>query len=409
MNGDKRTNVTVKVNGHFFEKPEKEKQQPTQEEHKPRVRIQGPSMTELEKLPKREDAWDRMQQLRDKQDREPQAPQHPLEYREEIAYEEQGKTWRGTFANYFSSFPKGPVVRTMLSTGGAIAIGLAFGFMVLSVFSQEQFSSSYRSVLNSTVETLTAPTASLVEKTESTDPALTQGQSGSSPADGISVTAPLQLAAFNMYVAQAGVFQPDASAQQATEPLDQLGLPHLLYSDGEKQYMFAAAAPTRDAVLGLASGLKSKGIEVFVKEFAFPGYEGQAAVGKAEGAAKNPDLALFFSTGLQLANTLSSQSGMATASSQPVFPAEQANEIKQWHRQFLEESRLMQVPEAWEPYFQGMVSGINQAVTARDKMEEAFAAKKTESAESYAWQVQAGVLGYLEQYAKWVRAMGKNA
>ncbi|MDF2682008.1 MAG: hypothetical protein K0R47_3198, partial [Brevibacillus sp.] len=59
------------------------------------------------------------------------------------------------------------------------------------------------------------------------------------------------------------------------------------------------------------------------------------------------------------------------------------------------------------PYFSGMVNGINQAMDARDKMAEANTGKKTQSAESYAWQVQAGILGYLENYSAWVQQVQK--
>ncbi|WP_421616890.1 hypothetical protein ACAF76_014765 [Brevibacillus sp. TJ4] len=424
MNGEKRNNVTLKMNGRFFDQAEKqpEKQQleqPAQENStgKPRVRIQGPTLAEIENMPKREDAWDRMQQLRNQQEQMPPAApapqQHPLEFegqneeREELSKSHQGVA---AFSDYVRSFPRGPVVRTLLSTVGAIAIGLVFGFMVLSVFSEEQFTSSYRSVLNSTVETLTAPTASLSGEKQGGDsaPQTEDGSTQSLAAGANPVAVPLQLDAVTMFVAQAGVFQPDASAQAATEPLTQLGLPHLLYSDGERQYMFAAAAPNRDAVLGFASNIKNKGIDVYVKEFQFPSYHGQVTVGKAEGATEEPDLAQFFSTGLQLANLLSSQSGMVVSANQAAFTPEQASEIKELHRQFLEESRLMQVPAAWETYVQGMVNGINQAVAAREKMAESSAGNR-QSAESYAWQVQAGVLGYLEQYAKWVQQLGKHA
>lgn len=410
MSGEKRNHVTLKVNGRFFEQEEKEKQLPKQEERQPRVRIQGPSPAEMEKLPKREDAWDRMQQLREKQQ---QPPSQPILYEggQHESYEageEEQKPWSRSLRRYFGSFPQGPVVRAILGTGGAIAIGLVFGFMVLHVFSQEQFSSTYRSVLHDTVETLSAPAASLGEEKAPAGP-----QDDATPLSaaqqGTSASAPLQLAEVKMYVAQTGVFQPDASAQAAAEPLDQLGLPHLLYTDAEKQYMFAAAAPTRDAVLGFASRIKGKGIDVFVKEFSFPSYQGKVAVGKAEGATDSPDLSLFFAAGVELANTLSSQSGMVVTSAQPVFPAEEANKIKEQHRRFLEESRRMQVRAEWEPYFQGMVSGINQAVAAHEKMVEASVGKKTESADSYAWQVQAGVLGYLEQYAKWLQQVEKTA
>ena len=414
MSGEKKRNqITLKVNGHFFEREEKRMKLPGQEGSKPRLRIQGPSPAELEKLPKREDAWDRMQQLRASQESQP--PQSPL-FRDEGGkyqdYEAERKPWSLSFQRFYRSFPKGPVVRTLLSTTGAVAIGLAFGFMVLSVFTQEQFSSTYQTVLQDTVETLTGPAASsLEEENRLAGPGSPEEKYPANPGErhGASITASLQLPQLHLFVAQTGVFQSDAPAQTAAEPLDQLGLPHLLYTDGEKQYLFAAAAPSRDAVLGFASLVKNRGMDVYVKEFAFPSYVGEVVVGKADKASDSPDLSLFFQTGLELVNTLSDRSGMVVSSAHPALPAEEAGEIKELHRKFLEQSRLLSVQAEWESSFQGMVNGVNQAVAAHDKMVEATAGKKTDSADSYAWQVQAGVLGYLEHYAKWVQLLGKTA
>jgi len=47
-------------------------------------------------------------------------------------------------------------------------------------------------------------------------------------------------------------------------------------------------------------------------------------------------------------------------------------------------------------------------MAAREKMAEASAGKKIESAESYAWQVQAGVLEYLEGYASLLQQAQKK-
>lgn len=212
-----------------------------------------------------------------------------------------------------------------------------------------------------------------------------------------------------MHVAQVGVFQLDAPEEAATQPLTKLGLPHLLYNDSTKQYMFAAAATSREAVLGFASNLKTKGLEVFVKEFSFPAYQGEVKIEQsAEPTTTQPNLDLFFTAGRELTEALSAQSGLVITSAQPaIAPADTAT-LKEKHRKFLEAGKVNTLPAEWQPYFQEMVNGLNQAVAARDKMAEASGGKKTESAESYAWQVQGGILTYLESYTKWLQQLDKG-
>jgi hypothetical protein len=431
VNGEKKNHVTVKMNGRFWdEKRETQKQEAsakrTPKDDTPRVKIQGPTVIPPQK--KENDAWERMMQLRGAAQRETSRDVTPIavESSEEIPWQEEVTETTETYGSYshtpakrlLSFWPKAPIWRTALTTGGAVAIGLLFGFLVLNIFSQEQFSQSYGSVLSDTVQTLTAQDTESDSSGEQKPPAAPASSeeagagtgagaktSGENAPAGEQRDVSLQVPQISMFVAQAGVFQPDASKQSAVEPLAKAGIPHLLYkdTDGGKQYMFAAAAPTRDAVLGFASSLKNKGMDVYVKEFAFPAFQGAVPVSKSAADAEGQKVQAFFDNGVKLAKTLSAQSGMIITSGQLSATPQETADLKEWHRQFLEDSRLIQVQTAWKPLFEGMVNGINQALAARDKMAEASAGKKGESAESYAWQVQAGVLGYLENYASWVQ------
>ncbi|MFY0543457.1 hypothetical protein [Brevibacillus sp. H7] len=392
MSGQKSSRVTVKLNGEKIEK-----------DVKPKV-VKAPVQPVVPTIrgTTDEDAFERLLQLRGTANQssrretltESVSPYMPVadgneEERIPIRY---GRSWLKT-----------PAMKTILTTGSAVSIGLLFGFLVLTVFTQEQLSQSYRSVLTGTMQFLTAqelgqrPAASGMQ----TGPVLPASQNQTA-AEGKSVT--LQLPELSFFMAQAGAFNLDAPADAAIAPFDKQGIPHLLYRAEDKQYIFAAAAPSRDAILGFASGLKAKGTEVYVKEVTFPGLDKEVTVGQAAGAAQAPDLNTFFLTGLELARILAAQSGGVVNATQPSSPsADEEASLKEKHRRFLEESRAIQVPEEWKPLFTGMVNGMNQAVTAQTKMQEAFAGKKTANAESYAWQVQAGVLTYLENYTKFVQ------
>ena len=421
MSGEKRNNVTVKMNGKFWEEKREDStdKQIPKKELPPRVRIQAPSISIPGPIHVKNgnDAMDRMKQLREMGEREaPREAEMPdfIEQHEEIHHEvlEEKRFGKTKVRQLFSYFPKGPVLQTVLTTGGAIAVGLLFGFLVLTVFTKEEFPESYRTVLEDTVQTLTAASPA-TDNQKLAGPVL-PGEAGSvggatmapSPSAGNASEIPLQLPQINMFVAQAGVFQKDAAPDTVAQPLDKMGIPHLVYKDSAKQYMFAAAAPTRDAVLGFATSLKNKGMDVYVKEFAFPAFQGTLPVAQTSGAA--PDVSGFFSKGVKLIQTLSSHSGLIITTGQLSSSPQETATLKEQHRQFLESSRLVQVPEAMKPQYTAMLNGIDQAMAAREKMAEASAGKKIESAESYAWQVQAGVLEYLEGYASLLQQAQKK-
>ncbi|MED4585507.1 hypothetical protein P9578_22305 [Brevibacillus choshinensis] len=415
VSGEKRNNVTVKMNGRFWDekRDDASNKESVKEEKVPRKRTPIPFPTQP-LVQNGNEAWDRLIQMRGRAERETsREPGISLEEAEHVEVDQGENVFsKKPATRLFSTMPKGPIMRTVVSTGGAIAIGLLFGFLVLTVFSEKELSQSYRNVLGDTVQTLTAQGPSELSNQPAIAGPVLPGVDrpvADSPAttSGTQAKVNVQLPEVKMFVAQAGVFQPDTSAQAATEPLDKLSIPHLLFKDSVKQYMFAAAAPTRDAVLGFAANLKNKGVDVYVKEFSFPAYQGTVALNAVASSSTHPDLQSFFSNGVKLAQTLSAHSGQVITNAQPVLSQEEAAAMKEQHRQFLEESRLVQSQSGGSPYFSGMVNGINQAMDARDKMAEANAGKKAQSAESYAWQVQAGILGYLENYAAWVQQAQK--
>lgn len=416
MNGEKRNNVKVKMNGRFWDSSNQTAKETIESPKEPRTRTKIPFPAQPI-VQKGNEAWDRMMQLRATTERE--TAREPIVMLDEPAAEdtvEETVFSKRRATRVFSAWASGPIMRTVLTTGGAVAIGLLFGFLVLTVFSEKDLSESYRNVLGETVQTLTAqsqPTEGAgQQQLPAAGPVLPGGNrqvADPQPAAGGTQTdVNVQVPQIKMFVAQAGVFQPDTQPQAATEPLDKQGLPHLLYKDAAKQYVFAAAAPTRDAVLGFAASLKNKGIDVYVKEFSFPAYQGKVAVSGSSDAKDHPDLNAFFAGGSKLVQTLSAHSGQVIANAQPVLSQEEAAAMKEQHRQFLERSRLVPMQGQAAAYFSGMVNGINQAMAARDKMAEANAGKKPQSAESYAWQVQAGILAYLENYASWIQEAQKT-
>lgn len=402
MSGQNTNRVTVKLNGEKIEKSAQAKGLTP-----PPMAATGKNEIPLYHSGKEgglreEDAFERLLQLRGTMSQSNRREAQSQGNTPSEALLDDGE--EGSF-RFSRRWVKTPAMKNLLTAGGAVSIGLLFGFLVLTVFTQEQLSQSYRSVLAGTMQSLTAQ--ELGQRNASDQVLYGPVQPTSqSQADSNGKSGSIQLPEQRFYMAQAGAFQLEASEEAAIAPFEKQGIPHLLYRGDDKQYVFAAAAPTRDGILGFASSLKAKGTEVYVKEITFPGLQKDVAVTPSTGTAQAPDLNAFFLTGLEMVRTLAAQSaGAVTPSSAVSAGTADAAALKEKHRRFLEESRAVQTPEEWKPFFTGMVDGMNRAMTAQAKMQEAISGKKTAHAESYAWQVQAGILDYLENYAKWVQLM----
>ncbi len=296
-----------------------------------------------------------------------------------------------------------PGFRLLLTTIGGVAVGLLFGFVVLTVFTQEQMSRTYLSVLDGTVQTLTAPNPQGGEAADGNGAKPADAADTSSQASGGAVTMAVHLPEQTFIMAQAGVFSSADAAGQAVSSLKQQGLPHFVYESAGKQYLFVATAPNRDDILGLATFYKNRQMDVYVKEWKLPGLDKPLALKQALPKAadgSSDKLESFFADGTELARNLAAWSSRTVNGQQKDKPVD-AEELAKWketHLRFVEEGRAVQaaLPDDLQPYVTGMVNGLNQAMTALDQLKPA-------NAESYAWQVQAGVLAYLENCARWVQ------
>lgn len=407
MSAKPSSRISIKVNGHQIEDKQKMNKAGSVAAVTKRTEEIGTetavSAPQQETGERNEDALGRLLQMRIKPDSPPSAEQRDEQPLLSVADDGGGDNYRGGRHR----FGKHPLVSLLLTSAGAVTIGLVFGFFVLTVFTQEQFSKSYRAVLDDTLQTITAA--------GDKQPQQRQNQPGEGTATGGSPSVPandqavfadtavkLQLPEQSFIMAQFGAFQADAAAQAAVAQLDEQGYPHLLYKADEKMYLFVATAPTRDEILGLASSLKQKGMDIFVKEVRFPALDKTFTV-KQETSDGNSGLSAFMETGMELARALAVSSSRIGNNVEQTASAVETSALKDQHRRFLEASRSLQPHEEWQPLFEGMVTGLNQAVAAEEKMAQALAEKNREKAEPYVWQVQNGVLRYLENYASWIR------
>ncbi|NGQ94314.1 SPOR domain-containing protein [Brevibacillus sp. SYP-B805] len=289
-----------------------------------------------------------------------------------------------------------PPIKLMISTVGAVALGLVFGFLVLAVFTQEQLGESYRNVLGDTLKTMAADQAAQESATDGGD-----GHTAATGTTAEQAGQPVNLAlaeqTFSM--AQVGAFANPEAAQEAIGQLAKKGFPHFLYKGSDRAYLFAATASARDDLLGMASLFKNQGLDVYVKDVTLPGFQKEV---KMVGTADPARIQAFFADGMELARRLTSWSGRYLGNAQGVaLTAVEEGAIKELHRRVLDGSRILQTtaPESWQPHVTGMLNGLNQAVTAMEQAKSVMAEGKTANAEANAWQIQAGALSYLEHYA----------
>ncbi|WP_232695612.1 sporulation protein [Brevibacillus daliensis] len=318
--------------------------------------------------------------------------------------------WERLFADQ-NKLHKRPLLRFLFTTIGAVSLGLLFGYMVLQVFLEDknvQPTTSSLPVISPTVTVdsgnqteapPTQPSTGNDQNTQTMGKPSTQASTGNAGA----VQSIVQFPEMKFYMVQLGVFTNPEAAQPAIDMLNEDSLPHFLYQMEGKHHLLVALAPSRDAILGFADSVKQKQMDAYVKEILLPASQKQMELvpGSALEIGNSTDkgaVATFFKTGAELTQALASESGkVVNTDKQKITPltAEVESKLKSKHVQFLDQSRvaLQSLPKEYHPYVNGMIDGMNQAITSMTQM-------KTVNAEPYAWQVQKGLMRYLDQYAK---------
>lgn len=326
-------------------------------------------------------------------------------------WDEQEEPGKRRFASLFgrtSRLWKKPGMKMFLTVTGAVVVGLHFGFLVLAVFMNEQLSQSYRNVLDGTVQTLAVGHGNPREQGQKATAGTPDQKAAplSNQVQPINQAVKVSLPEQRLFIAQGGVYSDQKAAEAAVKPLVDKQLPHMYYVNGDKRYLYLAAATSRDQILGLASQLKGVGLDVYVKEVTFPGINktlsstaAPVSASQAASASNQTEAQQFLSTGFALIRSLADWSGQMMRDGKAVkLPAADETKMTEQHRRLLDQKKAFEalLPETAKADLENMVNGVNQAVTA-------YAQVKNPNAESYAWQAQKGVLQFVESYMKIVR------
>jgi len=304
----------------------------------------------------------------------------------------------GTGARYAKSSGT-PWLRIATSIAGAVITGVAFGFLVLSMFSSEpnkgattggktatsvQTPSSGKSVAANGGAAAVDPAAGSASATASAS--AKPGDQAAAAASGVGVT-PVQIAAKTYAFLQNGVFSSPQSAQAAQDSLRKKGLASA--QDGsDKPAVFVGFAASRDDALALSQQLQvqDKSLEVYVKNVDIPGVTGIRWSG-----SKPESVVSFITEGDKLVKAISGLTVIHLAETKPTALADSSLQtIRTSHQSLttLSSSVSEGAGDDVKPLVQKMTTALGSAVQSMEEY------KKSPST-AMLWQAQSSMMQYI--------------
>ncbi|UQZ33092.1 hypothetical protein C2I18_05675 [Paenibacillus sp. PK3_47] len=294
---------------------------------------------------------------------EPHIPSHEPSYSEE-GY---GGTYHTRRPSYWWKFA--------LSVAGALATGVLLGYAALSM-----------------IQGGAAAGGNGADKAQS---AVTGVQNGSStgqpvaPDTGLPVVGaddaaagqiPVDIAAQSYYLLQYGVFSTPDGADQARQELLGAGLAAGLDPEGGNR-VYAGMSPDREQAKLLSSGLKSEGIELYVRELVLPGAGQASYAGQAEAVDS------YFTASGQLLKELSGVSAALLSGSGQAAGSPSVSDL---HMQWTEAVKALApglTPEG-QSLCTDLQKAMNRGIAALNEYDK-------NKAQGLLWEVQESMMNFL--------------
>ncbi|MFS1513879.1 hypothetical protein VQL36_15750 [Chengkuizengella sp. SCS-71B] len=185
---------------------------------------------------------------------------------------------------------KRPWFKIITSFTGAIIVGIAFGFFVLSFFSDNQQSASE---INQSQNDSIVP-SELDEEVESED-----NMTSPQPVVNLNGTITLNIPFQSYFMLQNGVFSSLDGAEAAIAGLSNNGFAAVSELN-DNYYVFAGMTTNRDDALLLSYKLQQEGLEVYIKTYEIP------SIKQMKWNGNNAELVQsYFSQGSELVHTIS--------------------------------------------------------------------------------------------------------
>ncbi|WP_426448680.1 SPOR domain-containing protein [Paenibacillus sp. S-38] len=262
------------------------------------------------------------------------------------------------------------------SVTGAVVTGVAFGFLVLSMFTGDDPAAPAKGAAVISPQGTGAPGGAAGAKT-GTEPA---AAAGALPGAAAAVNLPPR----SYTILQGGVFSTAAAAETFAADLRKKGI-EAVAELGDKNTVYLGLTTNRDDALGLAQGLQAKQ-EVIVKAFEVPGAKKVRWNGKGTEA-----LQTYISQGASLVQQVASQTAAKLKESEPGPIDEKALQgIKTAHVAWAAGASAVSdgLGEVGRTSLPKMNNALNTAVSALDEY-------KKNPSHAILWQAQGALLQYL--------------
>ncbi|WP_088832864.1 hypothetical protein [Paenibacillus tyrfis] len=288
---------------------------------------------------------------------------------------------------YFRRTPgSGSWLRITASVAGAVITGVAFGFLVLSMFSGGTDSGKTKSPGGTTTAQQGTKEAGAGGMTSTGAMAAKPGGADSAaPASGSVIGVPVQIPAKSYAVLQGGVFSSTQGAEAAAADFRKKGLAGAV-EGGDKHPVYVGMAGTRDEVLGLSQAYQQKNIEVIVKTLDLP------AVTKVKWNGKQADMfSNYMAQGDKLVKLIAGQTIAHTAEAKPeALDDKVLQSIKSTHQSWSQTAAAVSdgLGEAGKKALPKMNNSLNTAVASLEEY-------KKNPSQAFLWQAQTAAMQYV--------------
>ncbi|AMA72120.1 MULTISPECIES: hypothetical protein [Aneurinibacillus] len=283
--------------------------------------------------------------------------------------------------------------------GGAVSVGLLFGYVILHTFTTGS---------TPTVEDMTKPSVALTQKgengaagrtsTEIGTQASVQGQSAVPKRKSLTLTLPVM----SLYMVQGGVFSTRAGAEQEAAALREKGWPVHMVEEAGKQMLFLGVSALRDDALALAQVYRADKQEVYIKEKSLPAGTITVAVPEELTSSTMEEIKRFGQTQADLFQNVSLLTGEGFKTGKIEQAAIQKMMAK--HRELLQQGRSLTTVLA-EQQKTLLQSALNEMTTAVTTLQQ-FSSQPNRT---YLWQAEEKILRFIAFYKQWQEAMATPA
>ncbi|MDP5272722.1 hypothetical protein [Chengkuizengella axinellae] len=272
--------------------------------------------------------------------------------------------------------PRRPWFKIISSFTGAVIVGIAFGFFVLSFFSDSQETASTKDDNQTEIQSnLTESDEVLNESDQTTTP---------QPVLNLDGTLQLNLPKQTYFMLQNGMFENKEGAQEAIRLLDTNG--YAAVSElNENFFVFAGMTTNRDDALLLSYKLQQDNLEVYVKSYEIPSIQQIKWNGNEAEAVQS-----YFSQGSELVEIISNLT--LTHLKDQTFTTFENNSletIKNMHQTWIGITPEINAgfPEEVKSNFEKMNSALTTAMISLEEYQK-------NPSSSLLWQTQTALMQY---------------